>query len=255
MAESGFPFRWIKWIVTLLVLKVTTFIVIGYRNYFPPDFNSDFLWGRESTFFGRYQWFFYPHLMAGPIAILLGLLLVNQRFLRRFPDWHRRLGRIQVVNVLGVLAPSGLGMAFYAAAGPIAGGSLGCLALLTGWSMLMGWRRAVQRKFVAHRRWMLRNLTLLCSAIVLRLVAGTATVFEFGPVWFDPVASWGCWLVPLLLLELSFQRFPMSSPRLGMNADQQRSSNSCSLSSRLRTTCNGRADSGASSRGLLHSRR
>ena len=27
----------------LLILKVTAAIIAGYRNYFPPDFNADFL--------------------------------------------------------------------------------------------------------------------------------------------------------------------------------------------------------------------
>jgi len=193
-------------LVGVLILKVNAAIVLNYRNYLPPNFNSDFLRGREDYFFGSYQWAFWGHISSGPVSLVLGLLLVSTSFRVRFPGWHRRLGRLQAVNVLCLLVPSGLWMAFYAASGPIAGASFGMLSVATGICMAMGWRTAVQRKFAQHRRWMLRTFTLLCSAVVLRLVAGTATVFEYGPDWFDPLAAWGCWLVPLLLLEWQLGR-------------------------------------------------
>ncbi|MDB5336674.1 MAG: hypothetical protein JWN70_2293 [Planctomycetaceae bacterium] len=36
----------------LLRLKVTLPVIVGYRDYFPPNFDSDFLNGREAYFFG-----------------------------------------------------------------------------------------------------------------------------------------------------------------------------------------------------------
>jgi hypothetical protein len=44
------------------VLKVNLAVVWGYRNYFPPDFNSEFLRGRQDYFAGAYQWAFYAHI-------------------------------------------------------------------------------------------------------------------------------------------------------------------------------------------------
>ncbi len=52
----------------LLVCKVTLSVVSGYGRYFPPDFDADFLLGREAYFFGPYRWAFYTHLVAGPIV-------------------------------------------------------------------------------------------------------------------------------------------------------------------------------------------
>ncbi len=43
----------------LLILKVTVAVMLGYVNYFPPNFDADFLRGRERYFFGAYQWAFY----------------------------------------------------------------------------------------------------------------------------------------------------------------------------------------------------
>src|SRR4029077_14822660 len=112
----------------VLILKVTLGVVLNYRNYFPPNFESDFLRGRELYFSGSYQWAFYAHIAAGPISLILGMILLSERFRLRFPKWHRCLGRIQVLDVLFVVAPTGLWMAYRAEGGPVAGIGFAVLA-------------------------------------------------------------------------------------------------------------------------------
>ena len=187
----------------LLILKVTVAVMLGYVNYFPPNFDSDFLRGRERYFFGAYQWAFYTHIASGPVSLFLGVILISERFRMRYPKRHRLLGRVQVANVLLLVTPSGLWMAWYTATGTIAGIGFALLAILTGTCVALGWRAAVKRRFQVHRRWMWRCFLLLCSAVVLRLVAGLGTVLGVQSPWFDPVASWASWLVPLALFELS----------------------------------------------------
>jgi hypothetical protein len=186
-----------------LILKVVAGIVLKYGDYFPPNFESDFLRGRELYFSGSYHWAFYVHIAAGPISLVLGLLLLSERFRRRFPKWHRYMGRIQVVDVLFLVAPSGLWMAYRAEAGPVAGLGFAALAVVTGASITQGWRSAVKRRFAEHRRWMSRCFLLLCSTVVLRLIAGLVTVTGVQAAWVDPLAAWASWLVPLTAFELS----------------------------------------------------
>lgn len=189
-------------VVGLLIVKVTVEVMLGYVNYLPPNFGTDFLRGRESYFFGAYQWAFYPHIASGPVALFLGLLLLNEPFRARFPRWHRFLGRFHTVNVLGVVTPSGLWMAYYASTGTMAAVGFAILAVLTAMCIALGWRAAVQRKFAIHRRWMWRSFLLLCSAVVLRILGGLGTVMEVQSAWFDPVASWASWILPLTSYEL-----------------------------------------------------
>lgn len=189
--------------VSLLIARVNVAVMLGYANYFPPNFRAEFLLGRESYFFGTYQWAFYPHLVSGPPALFMGLLLMSERFRLRFPQWHRQLGRVHVINVLLLVLPSGLWMAYYTQTGPIAGVSFAILAVVTATCSALGWRTAMQRRFAAHRRWMERSFVLLCSAVALRLLAGLGTVLEVRASWFDTVISWSSWCVPLFLLELS----------------------------------------------------
>jgi Predicted membrane protein (DUF2306) len=197
----------------LLVWKVTVSIMAGYVNYLPPDFTADFLRGREGYFFGAYRWAFYSHIASGPVSLFLGVLLVSDSFRARFPKWHRWMGRLQVVNVLFIVSPSGLWMAWYTQTGPIAGVSFAILAVLTGFTAAMGWRAAVRRKFAIHRVWMWRNFVLLCSAVVLRLFVGLGTVVGVQSMWFDPVVSWLSWVVPVLVYELRGRFVPQALQR------------------------------------------
>jgi len=186
----------------LLILKVTVAVTSNYVNYFPPNFDADFLRGRERYFAGSYHWAFFIHILAGPPALLLGLILLSETFRARFPKWHRYLGRIQALNVLVLLAPSGLWMAYRAAAGPVAGLGFAVLAILTGTTIALGWTAAVKRQFAVHRRWMWRCFLLLCSTVVLRLMAGLESVTEVQAVWIDLAIPWASWLVPLGVFEV-----------------------------------------------------
>ena len=187
----------------LLIFKVTAAVMLGYVNYFPPNFDSDFLRGREHYFFGAYQWAFHAHLASGPVSLFLGVILISERFRMRYPQWHRRLGRVQAANVLLLVTPSGLWMAWYTSTGPVAGIGFALLAVLTGTCVARGWRAAVQRRFQVHRRWMWRCFLLLCSAVVLRLLAGLGTLIGVQSLWFDPLVSWASWLIPLGMFELT----------------------------------------------------
>lgn len=205
----------------VLIVKVNINIISNYHNYLPtPDFSSDFLRGREPYFWGPYRWAFTAHILSGPLALILGLVLVGERFRSRFPSWHRRLGRVQVACVLLLVTPSGLGMAYYAAAGPVAAVGLAALAIATAACAALGARAAMRRRFADHRRWMWRCYLLLCSAVVLRLLGGLATVAGVTVPWFDPLAVWMCWLVPLTAFELR-ERL-RRSPRVGARSEPVR---------------------------------
>lgn len=189
------------WLTRLLIVQLIVGTLANYRHYFPPDFQSDFLLGRKPDFAGPYRWAFYAHIASGPLTLALGLFLTSNAARQYYPRLHRKVGTLQVICVLLILVPSGLYMAPYAATGAIAATGFAALALATGWCTLQGWRLAVQRRFEDHRQWMLRSYVLLCSALVLRLIAGLS---EFaGATWTYPLAAWVSWLVPLGILEMS----------------------------------------------------
>ena len=103
--------------------------------------------------------------------------------------------------MLLVLTPSGLWMSWYAATGAAAAAGLAALAVLTAVCITLGWRAAVRKQFATHERWMWRTYVLLCSAVVIRLLGGLATVLNFNEPWFYAFSVWTSWLAPLLVLE------------------------------------------------------
>jgi hypothetical protein len=185
-----------------LILRVTASVISNYHNYFPPNFASDFLRGREGHFWGSYQWAFYAHVISGPLSLIVGLILIAERSRNRFPRWHRYLGRVQAGCVLFLVAPSGLIMAYHAAAGPIAGAGLATLAVSTAVCVSLGAWSAMRLRFAEHQRWMWRCYLLLCSAVVIRLIGGLATVSGVTGSWVDPLAAWVCWVVPLAAYDI-----------------------------------------------------
>jgi hypothetical protein len=108
---------------------------------------------------------------------------------------------MQVACILLLVVPSGLWMARYAATGAVAAAGLGSLAIVTAACATFGWRAAVARRFDVHRRWMWRTYILLCSAVVIRLIGGLATVLHFDALWLYPLSAWTSWLLPLLIFE------------------------------------------------------
>ena len=202
--------RILKLLVCVLICRVIIGVFLGYRDYMPPNFESDFLQGREPHFFGSYRWAFYTHITSGPCSLILGMILVSKQFRLRFAKWHRYLGRMQVACVLLLVTPSGLWMAWYAETGTIAGTGFATLAIVTGMCVALGWRSAVKRRFAEHQRWMLRCFILLCSAVVLRVIGGLTIVAGVESEWAYPLAAWISWLLPLMAYE-AFRKLASSA--------------------------------------------
>ncbi len=201
--------RWLATLCGLVVLRSLGTIVAGYGSYLPsPDFRADFLLGREATFFrGGYREAFIVHLLAGPPAMLLGLVLASGTFRRRFPRSHRRLGWIEGAIVLFGVVPSGMVMAWHPlptlpeAERFVAGLGFGVLAILTGVTTTRGLLAARGRDHDAHGRWMRKLLALLFSPVVLRIMGGLADSFLPTLPWTYPASAWASWLLPLFVVE------------------------------------------------------
>ena len=204
--RGSMSLKWLQLLTVLFVIKSAVQITTTYTHYFPPDFQSLFLTGRQSYFFDGYHVAFYAHILAGPATLLFGLILLHRRTRQRLPRFHRTLGRIQVALVLLLLTPGGLLMAWKTETGLVAGLAFGCLAVATAITCLAGWRTAMRRQLAAHQRWMLRNYVLLCSAIVLRVLGGMATIAGVSVTWSYPLSAWLCWLGPLAICEFQLRQ-------------------------------------------------
>jgi hypothetical protein len=76
--------------------------------------------------------------------------------------------------------------------------------MATAWlgTTLVAWRAVRQRRYAAHRRWMIRSFALALSAVTLRLalLVPMQLQLDFMPVY--RMTSWASWILNLLLAEL-----------------------------------------------------
>ena len=202
----------LRWLAVVLILRVLVTILANYPDYFPPNFDSLFLQGREATFTGAYPPAFYVHIFSGPVVLLNGLILLSDHVRRRHGGLHRLLGRVQVVVLLVLVLPSGVVMSRHAFGGWPAGLSFLLLSAATAGCAIAGVVHARRRRYDRHRRWMLRAYVLICSAVALRLISGAAGLVGVpSPEGAYVVAAWASWLVPLAAYEVA-ERWPARRP-------------------------------------------
>lgn len=207
----------LRWLAVVLILRVLVTILANYPDYFPPDFDSLFLQGREATFAGAYPIAFYVHIFSGPIVLFNGLILLSEYVRRHHGGWHRILGRIQVgvllfLVLLFLVLPSSVVMSRHAFGGWPAGLSFLVLSAATAGCAVIGVMHARRRRFDRHRRWMLRCYVLICSAVALRLISGAAGLMGVpSPEDAYIVAAWASWLLPLAVYEVA-ERWPAYRP-------------------------------------------
>ena len=188
--------------VAFLLARVFVSILYEYRLYFPADFDAAFLTGREQTFVGLYRIAFYTHIISAPLSILFGSALMSSAGMKRFPRWHRLLGRMQVACVVLFVAPSGFVMATEALAGTVATVGFMFQAIATAGCAMIATVHAIKRNFAVHRKWASRCFVLLISPLLLRVVAGLAIVTNNETLLFFQLNAWLSWIIPVLTYEL-----------------------------------------------------
>ncbi|MFI6228794.1 DUF2306 domain-containing protein [Micromonospora echinospora] len=172
---------------------------------------------------------YYPllvaHVLFASVATLTCWFQVWPWFRRRFPAAHRRIGRAYVFA--GVL-PAGV-IGFYLGAvtpfGPAAQASGVVLAPLWLICTVVGWRRARQRRFVEHRRWMIRSFALTVSIITNRIWGVVFFLLLYPQLestfhgdeklmsWMIAGATaWLGWTLPLLAAQWWLDRHPGPRP-------------------------------------------
>jgi len=165
----------------------------------------------------------YPMLVAhvtfGTVALVAVCLQIWPWFRTRYPAAHRRVGRIYVFG--GVLPGALVALPIGAMSpfGPVARVSNVLLASLWLVCTFVGYRMARHRRYVEHRRWMIRSFALTASIITNRIWAGVVYLAlapelhtTFGgsehllQTTAASLATWLGWVVLLLFAEWWLER-------------------------------------------------
>jgi hypothetical protein len=154
----------------------------------------------------HFQIAFYIHIASSFFVMVAGALQVLPALYRRWPRLHRSIGRVYVLGILLLAAPSGLGLAVYANGGLSAkvGFTLQCLV----WWILtfQAWQWARKQQWEKHSAFMLCSLAVTLAAMSLRLESyWMVQIFGTKPIETYLTVTWLSWVGNLLLANLLIQ--------------------------------------------------
>ncbi len=161
--------RLVNIILSILIILVGISIVIKSLDYYHPDFTKGYLLDKKEAFNGTFKFALYGHIISTPMILLIGIWQVLYRTERKWIQFHRWTGKIYILMILLVGAPSGLIMALYAYGG--APGKVNFLILSIFWwiSAWLGWKHIKKGNFIQHQQFMTRSFLLAISAVMLRI--------------------------------------------------------------------------------------
>lgn len=143
----------------------------------------------------------YAHILGGPLALALAPFQLWQALRRRRRILHRIIGYIYVTAVLFagigalVMLPDFLGTGFAAT-------GFACMALCWIGFTLRGVWLAWIGDHIAHRRFMLRSVTVTFSAVTLRLMMMPLMIKGWTVLETYQVTAWGAWVPTLIAVEI-----------------------------------------------------
>ncbi len=188
-----------------------SYIVVFYG---PSTFTGDFAaWARNGLVFKGYvasdlagNLTFAAHALAAGVIAFGGALQLIPWVRSRLPRFHRWNGRLFLVTAVG-LSLSGFYLVWVRGSNP---DLLGQIATTTNGVLIlscavMAWRTAVRRDFVVHRRWAMRLYLVSNAQWFTRVGFILWIMINGGPVAlkaFHDVWQFGCYLLPLAVLEL-----------------------------------------------------
>lgn len=181
-------------------------------QYVPIDFNAAFLRLKpDEIALTYYQWAFFGHVYTSIFVLILGGVQCSGQLRQRWPDYHRYAGKVYVLLILCLAAPTGLVMGYHANGGPWSQLSFCLQAILWFWFTWRAWVLARRKDWPRHRAFMLRSFALTLSAVSLR-----AWKLLIVAVWAPPpmdtyrVVAWLGWVGNLLIAEMIIRRWAIA---------------------------------------------
>ena len=172
-------------------------------EYIPVNPNISFLMIKQTEVQQRpeYLYFFYAHVYTSIFVLLSGFLaIIRKEF--GLKNFHTNMGKVYILLILLLAAPSGLYMVFFANGGALSKISFVILGFLWWFSTFKAYQLARQKRFKEHKQWMWRSFALTLSAITLRMWK-VIIVYLFHPNPMDvyQIIAWLGWIPNILIIE------------------------------------------------------
>lgn len=151
----------------------------------------------------HFMWAFYIHITSSLLVMPLGVLQFSTYIARHKPSLHRILGKVYVVVILALAAPSGLVLASYANAGLAAKVGFTLQSLVWWVVTYIAWQEATQKRWLNHTHAMLRSFAVTLAAMSLRTESYLMYYYlDTKPIETYLTVTWLSWVGNLLFVEI-----------------------------------------------------
>lgn len=197
-----------------LFFKIVLILIFGYffwlmlrltLEYIPAQSNVSFLMIKQTEVntHTEYLYFFYAHVYTSIFVLCSGFIAVFVKPKAAFRNLHRFFGKIYVILLLLLAAPSGIYIGFYANGGILAKISFVILGILWWFTTYKAYLEIRKKNVLNHKKWMYRSYALAVSAITLRLWKVVLVYFfQPNPIDVYEVIAWLGWVPNLILIEI-----------------------------------------------------
>ena len=192
-------------IFALILLAFFSYLMLKISlQYIPYSSDSAFLRIKHDVV--HYFWYlpaFHVHAYSSIFLLLAGFTQFSSHLRIKYPIVHRYIGKLYVILLLGLAAPSGFLIGLVANGGLSSQIAFCLLAILWFYFTLRGFWAIQQSNVSSHRAFLLRSFALTLSAITLRAWKWLL-VFLFTPRPMDVyiVVAWLGWVPNLLVVEI-----------------------------------------------------
>jgi hypothetical protein len=145
----------------------------------------------------------YVHVPSALLSLPACLVLLVERVRRRWPRFHRWLGRTTGVLILCAVVPSGMYLALFAQGGLITTLGFWATGAIAFVAMLTSIQSARARDMKAHRRFSTHVVAQLSVAVVSRFLLAGAELVGLYSEWAYIAALWVPVVGSALVAELS----------------------------------------------------
>jgi hypothetical protein len=150
----------------------------------------------------------YLHAFGGTLMLFLGLANLYIGTTRQHFAYHRLIGRMYLAGgTLGALSAIYItGGSAHKAAGvsTLTNSNVSLLSLATAWLLAaaMSYRAVRNKRYGAHREWIIRSYVLVWSFVFCRLASRVPSVGNLGS---GEAFIWLSWVGPLVVCEVALQ--------------------------------------------------
>lgn len=146
---------------------------------------------------------FFTHVFTGMFALIAGFTQFSGSIQKKRPKLHRTMGYIYVIDILFITGPAGLIMSYYANGGISSRIAFMLLSVLWISFTAIALVKAIQKKFIAHKQFMIRSYALTLSALSLRgWKVLIATFTHIHPMDRYRIIAWLGWGLNLIIAEI-----------------------------------------------------